>query len=115
MAGRRRPIRGNLLVRGGVIGVGTLRPRHGKVAIKAGARIRVTSGSGFEAESHQSKFVALGVLVLSPRHFQNAAYVSIPLTSGSEVIFRVDGIAAEVLAAQLSNELSSLGADVTVG
>jgi len=31
------------------------------------------------------------------------------------VIFRVDGIAAEVLAAQLSNELSPLGADVTVG
>jgi hypothetical protein len=113
MAGRRRPIRGNLLVRGGVIGVGTLRPRHGKVAIQAGTRIRITGGT--VPESHPGGFATLGVLVLGSRISRNPAYASIALTGGSEVVFRVDGIAADVLAAQLTQELAPLGARVTIG
>jgi hypothetical protein len=113
MASRRRPIRGNLLVRAGVIGVGTVRPRHGKVTVQAGTRIRVTGGA--DPESHPGGFATLGVLILGSRNFRNPTYVSIPMTDGNEVEFRVDGITAEVLAAQLRNELAPLGADVTVG
>jgi hypothetical protein len=112
MASRRRPIRGNLLVRGGVIGVGTLRPRHGKVALKAGTRIRVISDA--VADSQEGKFAALAIFGLGPKSKQNGAFVSIPLTDGSEVVFRVDGISAPVLAAKLRAELAPLGAEVTV-
>ena len=113
MAGRRRPIRGNLLVRAGVIGVGTLRPRYGKVTIQAGTRIRVTGGT--VSDSHPGGFATLGVLVLGSRNSGNPAYASISLAGGTEVVFRVDGIAAEVLATQLRNELGPLGASVTIG
>jgi hypothetical protein len=113
MAGRRRPIRGNLLVKAGVIGVGTVRPRHGKVVITAGTRIRVTGGSA--AESRPGRFAAISVLAFGAGNSPNPAYVAIPLTNGSDMVFRVDGTAAEVLATQLRRELAPLGASVTVG
>jgi hypothetical protein len=113
MAGRRRPIRGNLLVRAGVIGVGTVRPRHGKVVIQAGTRVRVSGGT--DLDSHPGGFATLGVLLLGSRNAANPAYASIPLTDGPEVVYRVDGIAAEVLATQLRRELAPLGASVTIG
>ena len=111
--GGRPPVRGNLLVRDGVIGVGTLKPRHGKVAIDAGAEIRVTGG--IVAESGNGKFAAFSVLALGARNSQNAAYVSIRLTNGSKALYQVDGVAAPALAAKLRTELAPLGATVTVG
>ena len=113
MASRRRPIRGNLLVRAGVIGVGTVRPRHGKVVVQAETRIRVTGGT--IPESRSGGMATLGVLLLGSRFSRDPTYASIPLPDGTEVVFRVDGITADILATQLRTELEPLGASVTIG
>jgi hypothetical protein len=109
----RRPVRGNLLVRDGVIGVGTLKPRHGKVAIEAGANIRVTGG--IVPNSGKGQFGAFRGLLLGARNMPNPAYVSVQLSNGSAALYEVDGVAAPVLAAKLRTELAPLGATVTVG
>lgn len=105
-----REARGNLVVKDGKIGIGTLSPKKGVVNLRAGATVKIESG--VLKKSRAGKAVMFGVLAMGARNVQSATYLTIPLANGEAAVYEVSGIAGPALAAKLRPALAQYGVNV---
>jgi hypothetical protein len=99
--------KGNLIIKDGYIGIGTVSPKKARVRLSSGGVVRFEGA--MVKKSRKGKAAMFGVLALAARNQQNATYVSIPLTGGTAVTYEVKGIAAPRLAAKFRPELAKYG------
>jgi hypothetical protein len=101
-------IGGNLIVRAGVMGIGTARvPKVAKITLSPGLPVRVESA--VVSKSRAGKVLAFGVLALAAQNQQNAAYLTAEMGNGVAVTYEVKGMTGPELAARLRGPLGHYG------